>query len=214
MQACVDLRDDIQHKFDRLHAFLLRDILIIMGDIQPIRDLINELVDDLGDLLPVTSASALVDVVHLAEKKEKYLRVEEHRRRRNARGPGLIELSFVVDRLKGTWKAFEGTLEPKRLAQREVEAADREVADARKRLADAENRVALARKKLQRVTNVRARHRTEGEALYRRCEELRSAIPKVEGDPEADEDFIHRVQTTVAKALAVVVGANSRQSLP
>ena len=69
MQACVDLWGDIQHKFDRLRELLLRDIPIIMGDIQPIRDLISELVDDLGDHLLATSASALVDVVHLAEKK-------------------------------------------------------------------------------------------------------------------------------------------------
>ena len=47
MQACVDLRGDVQHKFDRLSELLLRDIPIIMGDIQPIRDLITELVDDL-----------------------------------------------------------------------------------------------------------------------------------------------------------------------
>ena len=96
----------------------------------------------------------------------------------------------------------------------EGEAANREVADTRKRLADAENHAASAREKLQRVTDARARHRAEGEVLYRRCDELHSTIPKVEGDPEADEDFIHRVQTTIAKALAVVVGADNRRSLP
>ena len=49
-----------------------------MGDMQPLQNLANELVDDLGDLLPVTSASALIDVIQ-AKKREKFLRVEDRR---------------------------------------------------------------------------------------------------------------------------------------
>jgi len=209
MKTCVSLRGDIWCKFDRLHKLLLREPLVIMNDIEPIGALIGELVDDLGDLLPATSASALVDVSCLADLKEKYLRVEERCRRRDARGPVLVELNSVVTRLEGAWKAFKDTLTPKRSAHREVKVADHEVADLRKHLADAESRAASAREKLHRVTEVRDRRRAEGEALYQKYEELRSAVLKIPGNPETDEDFLHQVNVTLAKALAVIVGADA-----
>ena len=70
MAPCVNLRDDIRSKFDRLNELLLRGPLAIMSDVKPIQALIDELVNDLGDPLPATSASALIDVNCLAEKKE------------------------------------------------------------------------------------------------------------------------------------------------
>ena len=93
-----------------------------MGDMQLIQNLVNELVDDLGDLLPVSLASALIEVIHLAEKWEKFLRVEDHRR--DARCGELSELGFSVGQLKNVKKAFEGILESKKSAKREVEEAD------------------------------------------------------------------------------------------
>ena len=88
------------------------------------------------------------------------------------------------------------------------------MAATRKRLAELEERAVLARAKFQCISSAQAQYRSSGEALYKKCEELRSAIPTVEGNPETDEDFIHRIEATIAKALAVVVGADSRLSLP
>ena len=104
----------------------------------------NELVSDLGDLLPASSATALIDVVHLAEKREKFRRVEDHRRRRNAGCGKLSELGFNIGQLRNTKKTFEGIVESKRSTKRELEAADRELAAAQKRLAETEERAALA----------------------------------------------------------------------
>ena len=89
-----------------------------------------------------------------------------------------------------------------------MEVADRDVADAKRRLAEAEERAASARAKLQRVSSIQAQYRSRGEALFKKCEQLRSAIPKVEGNPEIDEDFLNRLDAIVARALAVVVGAD------
>ena len=194
---------------DRLRDLLLRNISAIIDDMQPIQNLANELVGDLSDLLPASSASALIDVVHLAERREKFLRVEDRRRRRDARCDKLSELSFNIGQLRNTKKAFEGIVESRKSAKQELEAADREVATARKRLAELEERAALARAKFQRISSTQAQYRSSGEALYKKCEELRSAIPTVEGNPETDEDFVHRVEATIARPLAVVVGADS-----
>ena len=108
----------------------------------------------------------------MAELKEKYHRIEERCRRRNARGPALAELSFAVTRVEGARKTFEDTLCPKRLAQHELKTVDREVADLRKRLANAEGRTASTRDKLRRISEVWDRCRAEGEALYQKYEAL------------------------------------------
>ena len=208
MQSCVDRRGDIRIKMDRLRDLLLRNISAIMNDTQPIQNLATELVSDLGDLLPETSASALIDVVHLAEKREKFHRVEDRRHRRDARCGKLSELGFNIGQLRNTKKAFEGIVESKKSAKRELEAADREVAAARKHLAETEERAALARAKFQHISSAQSQYRSYGEALFKKCEELRSAVLTVEGNPETDEAFVHRVEATIARALAVVVGVD------
>ena len=83
MKTCVSLREDIRVKFDQLHDLLIRGPSSALNDVQPIQDLIGELVIDLGDHLPETFASALIDANCLAEKKEEYFRSEERVRLRN-----------------------------------------------------------------------------------------------------------------------------------
>ena len=91
----------------------------------------------------------------------------------------MSELGFIVGQLRNVKKAFEGIVESKKSAKREAEAADRDVADTRRRLAEAEERAVSARAKLRRISGAQAQYRTTGEALFKKCEELRSAIPRL-----------------------------------
>ena len=95
-----------------------------------------------------------------------------------------------------------------RSARHKVKKADREVDDLWKRLGDAESRAASTREELQRAIETWDHHQAEGQALAKRYEDQGSAITEVLGRPEADEEVLHRVDTTIAKALAVIVGAD------
>ena len=77
MASCIKQRGDLQRKFDRLQELLIKRSLAVMNEAKPIQTLIGELVNDMGDVLPATSASALIDVSCLAESKEEYLQAEE-----------------------------------------------------------------------------------------------------------------------------------------
>ena len=96
MKTCVCQRPDIRGKFDRLHDLLIRGPSSTLNNSQPIQALIGELAIDLGDLLPETSASALIDVTCLAEKKDEYFQIEECVRARNMQGSLLGEIAMMA----------------------------------------------------------------------------------------------------------------------
>ena len=145
----------------------------------------------------------------MAEKKQEYLRAKERRRLRDTRGPALVELRKTVNQLRGQQKAFEDALDLTRSPRHNVKKADREMANLKQRLADAESCVVLAREELQRAIETRDLRQAEGQALSKKYEDQRSAIPAVPGCPKADEDVLHRADATVARALAVIIGADA-----
>ena len=125
----------------------------------------------------------------------------------------MLQLRSTVDQLEGRQKAFEDALEVTRSAPRNVKEANQEVADLEERivtlqkcLADAEGRVASVQEQLQRAIETRDRRHAEGLSLGRKYEAQRSAIPEVPGCPEADEEVLHQVDATIARALAVILG--------
>ena len=81
-------------------------------------------------------------------------------------------------------------------------------AELRKHLADAESHAVSAQEELQHAIESRDRRQAEGQALSRKYEDQRSAIPKVPGRPEADEEVLHWVDALLAKALAVIMGVD------
>ena len=82
------------------------------------------------------------------------------------------------------------------------------MADLKQRLADAESHASSAREELQHAIETRDHRQDEGQALSKKYEDQRSAIPAVPGCPKADEDVLHRADATIAKALVVIMGAD------
>ena len=77
-------------------------------------------------------------------------------------------------------------------------------AEIEQRLADVKNRAALSHEKEECATRTRDRRLAEGRSLSKKYIDLLSATPKIPGDPEADEEFLHQVNVTIANALAII----------
>ena len=128
----------------------------MLNDAQPIQALIGKLAIDLGDLLPETSASALIDASCLAEKEE-YFRIEERVHARNMRGSSLGGITTMASQLEGIHKGFTEAYGSLKSTRCEAKQADREVAELEQRMAklgqrrtDATNRATLAHEKVNR----------------------------------------------------------------
>ena len=122
------------------------------------------------------------------------------------RCPALSGLATVATQLEGIHKGFGDVRDSFRSARYEAKQADREAAELEQRLADVRNHAALAHEKVERAIGIRDHRLAEGQALSRKYLDLLSAILKIPGDPEADEEFLHQVNVTITKALAVISG--------
>ena len=84
----------------------------MLNNAQPIQALIGELTIDLGDLLLETSASALIDVSCLAQKKDEYFQIEERVRARNMRGFSLGGIAMMATQLEASTKVSQKPTAP------------------------------------------------------------------------------------------------------